>query len=54
MMTQLNIDELRNDTIGCQRVVHFNNAGAALPPKPNVNFIMSNQRLTPITLLVTI
>lgn len=33
-MSKLNISGLREDTIGCQQVVHFNNAGAALPPKP--------------------
>ncbi len=30
----MNIDELRNDTEGCKSVIHFNNAGAALMPKP--------------------
>lgn len=33
-MSKLNINELRKDTIGCQQVLHFNNAGAALQPKP--------------------
>ncbi len=30
----MNIHELRNDTEGCNSVIHFNNAGAALMPKP--------------------
>ena len=32
-MSKLNINKLRKDTIGCQQVMHFNNAGAALQPK---------------------
>lgn len=33
-MSKLNINKLRKDTTGCQQVLHFNNAGAALQPKP--------------------
>lgn len=38
-MSKLNITKLRKDTIGCQQVLHFNNAGMALQPKQVVDSI---------------
>jgi cysteine desulfurase / selenocysteine lyase len=33
-MTEIDIKKLREDTPGCTDVIHFNNAGAGLMPKP--------------------
>ena len=38
-MTAMQIEKLRKDTPGCQHVLHFNNAGAALSPLPVINAI---------------
>lgn len=35
----MNLDELRKDTPGCETKMHFNNAGASLPPLPVTNAI---------------
>lgn len=29
----MNLEEIRNETPGCKKKIHFNNAGASLPPK---------------------
>ncbi|MGQ3888635.1 aminotransferase class V-fold PLP-dependent enzyme [Legionella sp. CNM-1927-20] len=44
-MDQELINQLRKDTPGCQHVLHFNNAGAALMPVPVISALQSHLEL---------
>ena len=43
------IDALRADTPGCESVIHFNNAGSSLPPKPVVDAMVGYLRAEELT-----
>ncbi|MEJ2719328.1 MAG: aminotransferase class V-fold PLP-dependent enzyme, partial [Deltaproteobacteria bacterium] len=39
------LERARDDTPGCENVLHFNNAGAALMPKPVIDAVIGHLRL---------
>lgn len=52
MMKQLSkhdIEQIRQETPGCQQVLHFNNAGAALMPQPVLDAVIAHLQLEATT-----
>jgi selenocysteine lyase/cysteine desulfurase len=44
-MTPLDLARLRADTPACERLLHLNNAGASLPPRPVLDSVIGHLRL---------
>lgn len=44
MTETIDIAKVRGDTPGTEKVIHFNNAGASLPPRPVLEAVMSHLR----------
>ena len=44
-MEEINLSAVRQDTPGCRNVLHFNNAGASLMPRPVVEAVIKHLRL---------
>jgi selenocysteine lyase/cysteine desulfurase len=42
---EFDLERARRDTPGCERVLHFNNAGASLMPQPVIEAVMSHLQL---------
>jgi selenocysteine lyase/cysteine desulfurase len=41
----MNLNQIRKDTPGCEEVIHFNNAGAALMPRPVLDAVTNHLQL---------
>src|SRR5689334_6713611 len=41
----IDVERVRDETPGCRNVLHFNNAGAALPPQPVLETVLSHLKL---------
>lgn len=45
LVALIDVERVRQETAGVGRVVHLNNAGAALPPRPVVDAVVGHLRL---------